>query len=74
MQGAPFRVLWMAGVLMKRTLLVGMVTTIVAAVTACGGAGKPPLQPDSDSTSSLGDGGPEPSAAPAQPAAPAPAR
>jgi hypothetical protein len=54
---------------MKRTFLVGM---LVALVSGCAGASKPPLQPDSDGTSSLGDGGPDPAAASAQPAAPAP--
>jgi hypothetical protein len=56
---------------MKAMFVVGM---LAALSTACGGASKPPLQPDSDSTSSLGDGGPEAPAAPAQPAAPASSR
>jgi hypothetical protein len=55
---------------MKRAVVTGVLLAIVA--VGCAGAGKPPLQPDSDGTSSLGDGGPEPAAASAQPAAPAP--
>lgn len=53
---------------MKAMFVVGM---LLALASACGGATKPPLQPDSDIPSSLGDGGPEPPAIPAQPAAPA---
>ena len=49
------------GVLLAMALGVG-------AVAACGGAEKPPMQPDNDTTS-LGDGGPEP----APPATPPPA-
>jgi hypothetical protein len=55
---------------MKQAVVMGMLLASVAA--GCAGASKPPLQPDSDGTSSLGDGGPEPAAASAQPAAPAP--
>jgi hypothetical protein len=54
---------------MTRTFLVGMLLTVVALVSGCGGASKPPLQPDSDGTSSLGDGGADPSATPPSPQA-----
>ena len=42
-------------------LAIGMA---IWAVEGCGGAPKPPMQPDVDTTS-LGDAGPEPPAAPA---------
>jgi hypothetical protein len=44
---------------MNRWLLLALLIPIAA---ACGGASKPPLQPDNDPTSSLGDGGPDPTA------------
>jgi hypothetical protein len=52
---------------MKVAFVVGMLMVLTS---ACGGATKPPMQPDNDGMSSPGDGGPEPS--PAQPAAPTP--
>jgi len=55
---------------MKEAIVVGVLLATVA--VGCAGGGKPPLQPDNDGTSSLGDGGPDPAAASAQPAAPAP--
>jgi hypothetical protein len=58
---------------MKQGLTVGMlVATLVGLASACGGAPKPPMQPDSDMTSSLGDGGTDVPATSAQPANVAP--
>jgi len=57
---------------MKKAVVTGVLLAIV--VAGCAGAGKPPLQPDSDGTASLGDGGPDPAAASAQPPAPAPSK
>jgi hypothetical protein len=54
---------------MKALFLVGMLVAL--GMGGCGGASKPPMQPDSDSTASLGDGGPDP-ASPAPQPAPAP--
>lgn len=51
-------------------LLLVLVTWALGAI-ACGGASKPPMQPDSDNAALAGDGGPDMTngAAPAAPAA-----
>lgn len=57
---------------MVRVLGVLLVMALgVWAMGACGGEPKPPMQPDNDTTTSLGDGGAAPEVTP--PAAPAPA-
>jgi hypothetical protein len=57
---------------MKRAWLMGMAVLLVCAPCACGGASKPPMQPDSDGTSAAAEGVAVPAASSAQPAPPAP--
>jgi hypothetical protein len=55
---------------MKTTVAIGLLL-VGLGIGACGGASKPPLQPDNDNASAMGDGGPDPapSGQPAPPAA-----
>jgi hypothetical protein len=53
----------------KAAILIVLVAWALGAI-ACGGASKPPMQPDSDNATLAGDGGPDMTpAAPAPPAA-----
>lgn len=55
---------------MKTTVAIGLLL-VGLGIGACGGASKPPLQPDNDNPAPAGDGGPDlaPSGQPAPPAA-----